>query len=86
MGRKLCLFLAYIFCVTILSGCNPEHSKRELNSIAIVMGLGLDLARPENDIPFEEGRLHVTAQVVRTGSLNNGNSGSGGPFWYANYR
>ncbi len=79
MCKKVCLLIACFFYITIFTGCTPEHSKRELNSIAIVMGLGLDLARPENDIPFEEGRLHVTAQVVRTGSLNNGNSGSGGP-------
>lgn len=79
MSKKLCLLLTCIVCAVTLTGCNPEHSKRELNSIAIVMGLGLDLAQPENDIPFEEGRLHVTAQVVRTGSLTNGNSGNGGP-------
>ncbi len=79
MGKRLLLLFCSITCAFCITGCNPEHSKRELNSIAIVMGLGLDLARPENDIPFEEGHLHVTAQVVRTGSLNNGNSSSGGP-------
>lgn len=77
MGKRICfLFLCGLMLLSC-SGCTAEHSKRELNSIAIVMGLGLDLARPEQDIPFEEGRLYITAQVVRTGSMVGGGSGGG---------
>lgn len=80
LQRFLLLVSSLLFSIFVLTGCTPEHSKRELNSIAIVMGLGLDVADEKNDIPFEEGKLHVTAQVVRTGSLSGGGSKSnGGP-------
>ncbi|MBR5280430.1 MAG: Ger(x)C family spore germination protein [Clostridia bacterium] len=75
--RILLLFILCAVCATF-SGCMPEHSKRELNSIAIVMGLGLDRATEENRIPFETGKLHVTAQVVRTGSFPGGGSKNSG--------
>lgn len=76
-GKKvILLFLTLMLCVSF-TGCMPEHSKRELNSIAIVMGLGLDRVTEETEIPFEDGDLHVTAQVVRTGSLSGGSSKSG---------
>lgn len=78
LTRRVPLALLGLIWIISLSGCTPEHSKRELNSIAIVMGLGLDMADPNNDIPFEEGKLHVTAQVVRTGSLSGGGSKSNG--------
>ncbi len=75
--KVVLLFLTLVLCASFI-GCMPEHSKRELNSIAIVMGLGLDRVTEENKIPFENGNLHVTAQVVRTGSLSGGGSKSSG--------
>ncbi|MBP3391272.1 MAG: Ger(x)C family spore germination protein [Clostridia bacterium] len=77
-GKKILLLFILLTLSVSLSGCMPEHSKRELNSIAIVMGLGLDKVTKENQIPFEKGDLHVTAQVVRTSSLSGGGSKSSG--------
>lgn len=77
-GKKVILLFMTLFLCVSFAGCMPEHSKRELNSIAIVMGLGLDRMTKENEIPFEDGDLHVTAQVVRTGSLSGGGSKSSG--------
>ncbi len=78
--QRLCLLILIICYAGLGAGCTPTHSKRELNSIAIVMGLGLDLVETSKNLPFEEGKLRITAQVVRTGSLSGGGSkSSGGP-------
>ncbi len=76
--RVLLLILVLTMGLPALTGCTSSHSRRELNAIAIVLGLGLDVADAQQDIPFEEGRLHVTAQVVRTGSMSGGGSNSTG--------
>lgn len=79
VAKRLCLQLLVLCCILGSYGCTPTHSKRELNSIAIVMGLGLDASKDTSkDISLDAGKLRVTAQVVRTGSLSGGGAKSGG--------
>lgn len=61
--------LALLLVVTLLSGC---WSRRELDRLAIVTGLGIDLGA-------DPGAVRVTVQIIKPGSFKkSGDSGGGG--------
>ncbi|HPE16104.1 MAG TPA: Ger(x)C family spore germination protein [Oscillospiraceae bacterium] len=67
---------ACVLCMLSVSGC---WNSRELNTLSIVMGVGIDKAE-------EAGEVRITAQVVRPGEIgsaqNGGQSSTGGDaFW-----
>lgn len=69
MWRKfLCILL--IISLTLLTGC---WSRKELNDLALVMALGIDL---------DPGGYAVTVQVMNPGEAGNQKGGrSGGCLW-----
>ncbi|MGE4353448.1 MAG: Ger(x)C family spore germination protein [Oscillospiraceae bacterium] len=73
---KLIKTAVCLFLIVSLSGC---WNNRELDTLGIVMGVGLDK-------PAEGGRIKITAQLVNpnnsSSSKNGGGSGSdSSPFW-----
>ncbi|MDK2985716.1 MAG: spore germination protein [Clostridia bacterium] len=75
--RRKILFKLIIFIIFILSiaGC---WNRRELDTLAIVFGVGIDKAK-------KPGNIEITAQVIKPGEMKSPQGGSGGggekPYW-----
>ncbi len=79
--RFLCLILIIACAAPCLGGCGAVGTKRELDSLAIVLGLAIDKADGSEDVDFENygeesDRLLLTAQVVRTLATSSNSSDS----------
>lgn len=68
MGKNIHSFLKLITCFILILSTTGCWNSRELDTIAIVVGVGLDK-------PQENGNIQITAQVVKPESLKSG-SGS----------
>lgn len=66
MKRKWVLLILLLSLCALLTGC---WSRRELNDLAIVVGMGIDAA--------DGGRYEVSVQIVDPGEITKSNSGSG---------
>ncbi len=76
--RLLCMSMLLVIMCTMFAGCSGGDAQRELDSLAIVLGIALDKCDHLNEKSkenTEKSRLMVTAQVVRTSSVKGGNSG-----------
>lgn len=75
--RKRSIFILAL-CIILLFNVSGCWNRRELNTLAIVMGLGIDKAQEPN-------RIQLTAQVAKPNELkstSSGGSNSGGQaFW-----
>lgn len=74
--RFLKVIILFILILSTLTGC---WSRRELNSLAIVLGVGIDVSDNPNQID-------VTAQIVKTSAIKSGKDKSGGgeaAYWNA---
>ncbi|MDN4524889.1 Ger(x)C family spore germination protein [Fictibacillus fluitans] len=67
MKRYMAVFLLLIMSLTFLSGC---WSKKELNDLALVSAVGLDLDK--------QGRFVGTFQFINPGNVTGGFQGGGG--------
>lgn len=89
MSKRLkifCIVICIILCAVFLGGCTKGEAKKELNSIAIVIGFAVDAAEGKG-----EEEVLLTAQVVHNSSSlqsdgsGESSSGSGGDlgksFW-----
>lgn len=84
ISLALCVICLSLFC----TGCTDRGAKRELNSLAIVLGIAIDAADEKDAAEFdnfgdESDRLLLTSQVVRNISVSQNSSqsesaGSGG--------
>ncbi len=70
--RRVAIALSMLAALMLVSGC---WDKRELNEVAVVIGVGVDLA--------PNGEFEVTAQVIKptTQGANSGGGGSELPTW-----
>lgn len=73
--KRIIKILLIISLVLSLSGC---WNRRELNSLAIVMGIGLDETENEDE-------LKMTVQLVDTSSMKSSSKGGGGGSSESNY-
>ena len=74
MKRKVYLFLVFIILITMLTGC---WSRRELNDLAIVVGMGIDKSGDQ---------FKVTAQIINPEEIASKKGGSGNtPFIVYSY-
>lgn len=74
MIRKVCLFLVFVILVTMLTGC---WSRRELNELAIVVGMGVDKSGDQ---------FKVTAQIINPEEVASKKGGGGNtPFVVYSY-
>lgn len=82
MNRKLICLLLLIVCIApALSGCGSVGAKRELSSLAIVLGMAIDKPDGSEDVEFENfgedsEKLLLTTQVVRTLATSQNSTGS----------
>ena len=95
--RQTCLLLCFICLLSFCGGCAHTKTKRELDSLAVVLGVAIDKAKEKDEIgsvSFGEDseKLLLTAQVVRNISISqnssesessgSGNEGDlGRPYW-----
>lgn len=98
MRTKWIGFFVCFLCLPLLcTGCAHTKTKRELDSLAVVMGIAFDKANGKDEIGAENfgedsEKLLLTAQVVRNVSISQNNSESessgagtegdlGRPYW-----
>ncbi len=95
--RQICLLLCFICLLSFCGGCAHTKTKRELDSLAVVLGIAIDKAEEKDEIGSESfgedsEKLLLTAQVVRNISISpnssesessgSGNEGDlGRPYW-----
>ena len=95
--RQTCLLLCFICLLSFCGGCAHTKTKRELDSLAVVLGIAIDKAEEKDEIGSESfgedsEKLLLTAQVVRNISISqnssesessgSGNEGDlGRPYW-----
>ena len=95
--RQTCLLLGFICRLSFCGGCAHTKTKRELDSLAVVLGIAIDKAEEKDEIGSESfgedsEKLLLTAQVVRNISISqnssesessgSGNEGDlGRPYW-----
>ena len=95
--RQTCLLLCFICLLSFCGGCAHTKTKRELDSLAVVLGIAIDKAEEKDEIGSERfgedsEKLLLTAQVVRNISISqnssesessgSGNEGDlGRPYW-----
>lgn len=79
MARYLKQNIVWLFIIILLTGCTT--GKREINHLALVMGVGLDLVETEEG----EKQIQITAQVVRPadarGQTGSPSGQTGEPVW-----
>ncbi len=81
--KIICLLTAVIAVFVFCSGCSIKGTKRNLTSLAIVIGLAIDKSEGENQ-GFETSgdpreKIRMTAQIVRNDSVGQqASSGQGG--------
>lgn len=95
--RKICLLLCFTCLLLFCSSCAHTKTKRDLDSLAVVMGIAIDNAEGKNENGAqtsgdEAQKLLLTVQVVRNISISpnssesessgSGNEGDlGRPYW-----
>ena len=71
--KILCLLTAVVTVFMFCSGCSIKGSKRNLTSLAIVIGLAIDKSDGENQgfetFGDEKEKILMTAQIVRNDSV-----------------
>lgn len=83
MYKKIISLLTLVITVFVFcSGCSIKTAKRDLSSLAIVIGLAIDKSDGENqgfeNFGNDKEKILMTAQVVRNDSVGQqGNSGQG---------
>lgn len=70
MKNRIGFLLKVIICLLLILNTTGCWSRREMNTLAIVMGLGFD--KPE-----ESGNVQITAQIAKPGGLNTSPKGGG---------
>jgi spore germination protein KC len=74
MIKKIPKIILLLLCMSLLSGC---WDNKELNKVAVVMGVGIDKTK--------DNQYKITAQVIKPSSKGDGGSTSGGgseiPTW-----
>ncbi len=84
MGKIKKFFILLITCIYLMFFTTGCWNSRELNAIAIVLGTGIDKSP-------EQGKIQITAQIVKPESLRSSGSNKGGgssndkSFWNASY-
>lgn len=79
---KLTSLLLCIVCLSMLAtGCSTGNAKRELNSLAIVLGIAIDFPEGEDESHYENfgkdgEKLLLTSQVVRNIAISQNSSAS----------
>ncbi len=77
--RLILIILVCLFCILGTTGC---WDRRELNDLAIVMGIGLDKPQQSSE------NIQVTAEIARPGEIKSvkkeegGGSGGGSQGYY----
>ncbi len=95
--RWVCFLLCCSCLLSLCSGCAHTHAKRELDSLAIVMGIAIDKADEKKELGAEtaggkDEKILLTTQVVRNIALSPNSSESessgsgdegdlGRPYW-----
>lgn len=77
MKRKIKTGLKQVICFLLMMGLSGCWNSRELDTLGIVMGMGVDISEKEPDM------VQFTAQLVKPGEIGMAkNGGSGGKaFW-----
>ena len=84
MRKKLISLLLCAVCVSVFcSACSKGGTKRELNSLAVILGIAIDELNEEQEGNFENfgeqsEKLLVTTQVVRNIAVSQNSSSSEG--------
>ena len=76
MKKRACVFSCLLCLMIFLNGCVRSGTKRELEALAVVMGIAMD-KMDEKSGPESE-RLLLTAQVVRNIAISQNSSQSEG--------
>lgn len=79
MKKHIGILTKIIICILLIASLSGCWNRRELDTLAIVMGVGIDK-------PQEPGKVQITAQVVKPGEIKSpkkeGGGGSGAEaFW-----
>ena len=74
MKNRACVFSCLLCLMIFLNGCVRSGTKRELEALAVVMGIAMD-KMDEKSGPESE-RLLLTAQVVRNIAISQNSSQS----------
>lgn len=80
MKKRMGILLKTVVCLLIIMSLSGCWNARELDTLGIVMGIGIDK-------PKESGKVQVTAQIVKPGEIKSSkkeggeSSGGGGAFW-----
>lgn len=79
MKKSFGILIKIIICILLIASLSGCWNRRELDTLAIVMGIGLDKAE-------EPGKIKVTAQIVKPSEMKSqkkdaGGGGSSEAFW-----
>lgn len=76
MKNRVGILLKAAMCILLIMSLSGCWNSRELDTLAIVMGVGVDK-------PKESGRVQITAQIVRPGEISSSEGKGGGTeaFW-----
>ncbi len=80
MKNRIILLIKIIVCIALILGMTGCWNRRELDTLAILMGIGLDK-------PMDNGNIQLTAQIIEPERLKvpkqEGGSGDKKAFWNA---
>lgn len=79
MKNGIGFLLKIIICLLLILSTTGCWSRREMNTLAIVMGLGFDK-------PKESGNVQITAQIVKPGGINTSQKGGNNEKGYWNIK
>lgn len=78
MKKRIRRILSFLLCLVLILNTAGCWNRRELNTLAIVLGLGIDKAQ-------EPGQIELTAQIAKPSTLKSSSKGeiggSGKAFW-----
>lgn len=79
--QTFCTFRCLIICLILIIGTTGCWNRRELNTLAIAMGVGID--KPEDKDVSDQ--MQLTLQIVKTSEIKAGDKGSSSEdaFWNA---
>ena len=74
MKKRTCIFSCLLCLMIFLNGCMRSGAKRELEALAVVMGIAIDKTDEKSETGSE--RFLLTAQVVRNIAISQNSSKS----------